>query len=314
MNCCCSKHAHRPIPAEWPVKAMLRVAEGRLAARTIGRHKRRILAPVEARELRDLRRVFRLELARVLDLLGRAKLPYTPNTGGAFNGAVAEAVDPAAMMAADELLELLLNGQNLTAYTAGLGDLYRDVMPAAMDQAAYEAMAARGIGITGKLTRFPRAERWITDHAIQFGDEFAKSVTATTNDAIRRQLAQGMAGFESTDDLAKRVRAVYDAAGKKRAEMIVRTELNRAYSSASHEAYRELGVDGKFWIISGSEYAVLPEVCAVNADMGTIRMGESFDDVDGSPIDAPPAHPNCLCDLGIDIQPDWEPPDWLEEV
>lgn len=295
----------------------LRVMEARLADRTIGRRKRRILGPVEKRAIASLARLFRVESTRVLELMSRAKLPYTPiDHGPEFRAAVAEAprLDPAVEAELDELMRLLVNGQNVASYQADINGLYLDVMPKAMDEATFEAMAARGIGIRGKLARFPRAEQWIRDHAITFGEKYAADVTEATNAAIRNQLATGFSEFESVEQMMGRVRKVYTDATRYRAERIVRTETNRAYTSASHEAYQQLGVEGKYSIISGSEYAVLPEICAVNAERGTIPMSDSFEDIWGDPCDGPPYHPNCLCDLGIDIAPDWEPPDWVEEV
>lgn len=285
----------------------LRVAESRLADATIGRRKRRILAPIERRETAQLRRLFRVEARRVLELLERARLPYHPRGGEFREQSVAEAVpNLTSAMDADlsRFLSYILNGQDVASYATGLGGLYRDVLPAAIDNAILQSMIAAGIGVDGPLARFPRAEQWIRANAIQFGERFADSVTETTNRAIRNQLAQGFANFESVPQLAKRVRSVYADADKYRAEVIVRTEANRAYSAASVEAYRQMGVESKFWIISGSEYAVYPEICAVNAERGTIAMADSFEDSSGDPIDGPPAHPNCFLHHGIQITTD----------
>lgn len=229
------------------------------------------------------------------------------------SGIVAEAAVPRYATNPDlaRLLDFILNGQSASPYEAAFDTLYREVMPGAMDAATAEAMAAAGVGITGPLGRFPGAEKWIRDNAIRFGKKFAPGVTEATNAAIRNQLALGWKDFEPMDKLMARVRKVYSTATDYRAEMIARTEGNRAYTSASHEAYDQLGADGHFSIISGSEYAVWPEICAVNASLGVIPMSQQFEDIDGNPVDGPPYHPNCLCDEGIDFSDSWQLPEWV---
>ena len=209
------------------------------------------------------------------------------------------------------VMNYLLNGQSISPYESALDGFYRDVFPKAMDAATAEAMAAAGVGIHGTLGRFPGAEQWIKENAIRFGRRYAPKVTEATNAAIRSQLARGWSQFEGIDQLMARVRKVYTDCSVYRSETIARTEGNRAYSAASHEAYDQLGADGHYWIISGSEYAVWPEICAVNASLGTIPMSQQFEDSDGGDIDAPPAHPNCLCDEGIDFSDSWLAPEWV---
>jgi hypothetical protein len=40
-------------------------------------------------------------------------------------------------------------------------------------------------------------------------------------------------------------------------------------------------------------------------------MAQQFEDSDGMEIDGPPAHPNCLCDEGIDFSDSWQLPEWV---
>lgn len=314
MPCCIAeRHTRLAPPDNYPLTVGLRVAESRIAERTIARRKRRILDKYALPAAALLKRAFKSEAGRVLDALKSYRLPYAPKLQDmAERVAEAKTFGPVTDPEFRRLLDYILNSQSLSPYDAALDALYRDVMPHAMDAATAEAMAAAGMGITGTLGRFPGAEQWIREHAIRFGKRFAPGVTEATNNAIRTQLAQGWAQFESIDKLMARVRSVYDTATNYRAEMIARTEGNRAYTEASHEAYDQLGAQGHFWILSGSEYAVWPEICAVNAEKGIIAFDESFEDIDGGEINGPPAHPNCLCDEGIDISA--ELPDWVQGV
>ncbi len=312
MPCLVSpRHSHLPPPVGWPVMAEMLVAEGMLSERTIARRKKRVLDKFQPHATADIKRAFRSEGARVLDIVRAFRLPYVPRET-AVSGIVQEAAAPRINNPdLARLLDFILNGQSASPYEAAFDTLYREVMPGAMDAATAEAMAAAGVGITGPLGRFPGAEKWIRDNAIRFGKKYAAGVTEATNAAIRNQLALGWKDFEPMDKLMARVRKVYSTATDYRAEVIARTEGNRAYTSASHEAYSQLDADGHFWIISGSEYAVWPEICAVNASRGVIPMAQEFEDIDGAGIDGPPAHPNCLCDEGIDFGDSWQLPEWV---
>jgi len=277
-------------------------AEQRVAQRTIRRHKNRVLDKAAGELARELRRLYRREAGRVLSILRSARLPYTAR----------QAQEQLAPLSPDQLYELLLNGVDLTGYEAALVEAYQDVMAEAMQSVVDQA--ARGVGLRGgELMRFPQAQRWLKAHSIEFGRKFAGTVTASTNEAIRAQLAQGWQNFEGIDRLIERVQSVYDTAERYRAEMIARTEGNRAYSAATMEMGRELGASMKFWIVSGSPYSLV-DVCGENANLGTIPIGGSFADIEGLPIDAPPAHPNCLCDVGYEFADDWQVPEELTEV
>ena len=88
--------------------------------------------------------------------------------------------------------------------------------------------------------------------------------------------------------------AIEDSTGfnADRAEMISRTELAFADSNGNMEAYRASGVvHGKEWIVgSGHDQ---DDECDDNEEAGVIPLDEIFPSGD----DAPPSHPNCVCDV-----------------
>jgi hypothetical protein len=58
--------------------AGLLVAEGMLSERTIARRKRRVLDKYQPQAVADIKRAFRSEGARVLDIVRAFRLPYVP--------------------------------------------------------------------------------------------------------------------------------------------------------------------------------------------------------------------------------------------
>ena len=74
-------------------------------------------------------------------------------------------------------------------------------------------------------------------------------------------------------------------------EMVARTELSRAQTAGQLAVYRAAGVQTFIWQSNHG-----PTVCdeCNDADGTVVRDGELFDGVD---VDAPPAHPNCCCNL-----------------
>lgn len=302
--------------ATGPVDLLLhdmRSAESRLTQLTVARRRQRVVNPVVKRITEDLRYVVRREQERVLDLLAQAQIRYSGR------------VNEAQVYDVNALMRLLLNGVDVNQYQAVLEDGYRTVMPGAMDTTLQQVLDAAGIkyrvGPVGdlflsggiRLVRFRGAENWIRDHSIVFGRRYAGEVSGTLNDQIRATLADGMAQFEAMPELRKRVKAVYQSAIDYRVEMIARTETNRAYNAAFQETGQRLGVRQKYWISSGSPYAEV-DVCGENAAQGNIQLWEKFEDVKGRPIDGPPAHPNCLCSLGLDVQDNYRVPEEFLEV
>lgn len=280
--------------------ARLRSQISRLAFQ---RRKRQVLDPAERALMLALKRIYRVEAERVTQMLAGVQLPPR---------AVQEADNRHVARSVDDLMRLMLNGIDLLPYEAALLMSSRAVMPAAMS-ALLEQLAARSVGVSGELMRFPQAQEWIGKRAIEFSKRYAKTVSETTNKAIRTQLAQGWDAGEGMDKLIARVKNVYASAGDRRAEMIARTESSRAYNTAQLEMGRKLGADKKFWISSGSPYAAV-DACGENEAMGKIPVDASFHDNDGNPIDGPPAHVNCLCDIGYDFPEDLEIPFELSEV
>ena len=114
------------------------------------------------------------------------------------------------------------------------------------------------------------------------------AINEATRDMLRTDVTTAINEGWSTKDLANALSENY-AFSDARAETISRTEVARSHIEGQMIAYREAGVEKKQWIL-GDEAC---DECQANADEGVI----AFDDAFPSGDDAPPAHPNCLCDL-----------------
>ena len=114
------------------------------------------------------------------------------------------------------------------------------------------------------------------------------AITDSTREMLRSDVTNAINEGWSTNDLANALSENY-AFSDRRAETISRTEVARSHIEGQMIAYREGGVEKKRWIL-GDEAC---DECQANADEGII----AFDDVFPTGDDAPPAHPNCLCDL-----------------
>lgn len=78
--------------------------------------------------------------------------------------------------------------------------------------------------------------------------QFAVRLNETTYEQLQASLSEGVAKGESIDDLAGRVEDVMGDRIRSSAEVIARTEVNRASSTGDIEAWRQTGiVAGKRW-------------------------------------------------------------------
>lgn len=129
----------------------------------------------------------------------------------------------------------------------------------------------------------PRAVKWMADHALEATDSY----TDTMKDDITFILQQGIDVGVSVQDIADSLAQFFDETDDWRAMRIARTEAITSYAQGNLEGYRQSGVvSGKQWL-PDSEAC---DICAANADAGTIDLDDNFPSGDDAPI----AHPNCF--------------------
>jgi phage portal protein BeeE len=146
---------------------------------------------------------------------------------------------------------------------------------------------------------------WVTEFIEARTNMLAGGVTDTTYQAITEQLAEGVAGGESIDDLAARVRSVFETASTQRATVIARTEVISAYNGAAVAGAASLPAD----VVAGQEYIATRDgrVRAAHAAAdGQVRaVGEPFDvggealAYPGDPAGAAKNTVNCRCTVAF---------------
>lgn len=210
-----------------------------------------------------------------------------------------EAADLGPKQRASEVLEQL----DLTGLAILRGKAEKLLKQVTKDGAAV-ALAQIGVEDDRKIVALAnkRAEEYARDRAAELvgmrwvGDDLVPNPSASyridsaTREMLRGLVENAIAEGSSNDDLAA---AIEDATAfsPERAEVIARTETAAADVNGNMGAYRSSGlVVGKQWVLAQDEYC---DDCAANEAQGVIGLDEVFSTGD----DAPPAHPNCRCDV-----------------
>lgn len=148
----------------------------------------------------------------------------------------------------------------------------------------------------------PRAVQWAENRAAELvgmrwvdgelvpNPNAAWRIDESTRELLRGFVAEAIDAGWSNDRLAKEIGDSF-AFSDARAETIARTETAYADIQGNMVAYEESGiVVKKRWYVAQSEYC---DICDGNAQQGAIGLKAFFASGDY----APPAHPNCRCDV-----------------
>lgn len=173
--------------------------------------------------------------------------------------------------------------------TLGLGGVSRELIDRVSEQAKdyAERRSAELVGMR------------VVDGELRANPSAAYSITDSTREGLRGLVTEAITEGYSAAELADAMDENY-ALGADRASTVARTELAFAHVQGNMEVYKEYGVAGKSSLMADTH----PETdeCDDNADAGII----AFDDAFPSGDDAPPYHPNCLCDLLPHMQNEME--------
>jgi hypothetical protein len=138
-----------------------------------------------------------------------------------------------------------------------------------------------------------RAIEFARSYTIQLADDIFATTSDMAKEAVTRGLEQGL----SIDKIADEIEGV----PKYRAEMIARTETNRAANSGQYETFKILGAKNLEWVLSPGACPL----CTAIAARGTRPVGEPFA-VAGETLGGvvvrdtllhSPAHPNDRCTM-----------------
>ena len=131
--------------------------------------------------------------------------------------------------------------------------------------------------------------------AVEFLQEYTfnniKDMTEEISNDLKSELSRGIINGEGIPKLKKRVKKVFDV-GENRAEMIARTETNRAENSGKLLAMKASGLDmNKQWVTHEDDRT--STIC-MRLDGQVVGLDEDFKDSGSSwEGQAPPSHVNC---------------------
>ncbi len=222
----------------------------------IAKPKARMLAILRGRFRKQLRTVLR---AKELNLLKEAdtKKPLPHQVKTALHADVAG---------------LPLTGKEIDSFDAALG--------AAVTAGAHSIADKLG---QEKVDTEPFVSGYLRDGGFQ---RISAELDKTSVDRLSFVVADAYDAGDSFEGIVSKIRGEFNKFSTTRAEMIVQTELNDAYSQGALEFARQTGAEGKSWEPDGEACPI----CMENADQGTIPLDDDF----ASGDDAPPGHPNCF--------------------
>jgi len=119
-----------------------------------------------------------------------------------------------------------------------------------------------------------------------------KGLNEEMKERLRKEMVEGLLNHETPSQLKLRIMDTMDTTIQ-RAEMIVRTETNRAFNIGHFEAAKESGLDlVKQWSTHEDERTC--EVCN-GLDNQIVGMNDKFKTIKGDELLLSPAHPRCRC-------------------
>jgi hypothetical protein len=111
-------------------------------------------------------------------------------------------------------------------------------------------------------------------------------IVHTKLDRIGTALAKGLEKGFTAKETAKMIDTIIN--DPQHALVIAQTEMSRAMSVASRDAYEKANIEQVEWLVAEG-----CDDCQDNADASPIGIDETFPSGDSEP----PAHPNCMCAL-----------------
>lgn len=145
------------------------------------------------------------------------------------------------------------------------------------------------------------AREWLDSYSIRLSDQ----ISSSTDALLRGSLMSAITNGETLGELSERIQDVMgDAANRYRAEMIGRTEWQRAQNAGRLAQLQDAGAAWKVWRVN-------PEACdfcrqldgkRVAIDANFAEIGDELTLSDGSKMKLdysetphPPLHPHCRC-------------------
>jgi hypothetical protein len=187
---------------------------------------------------------------------------------------------------------------DMTKFESIVGDYLMQTLQAGV------ALGAAKIDVneTTWTTSNETAMAYIRNRGMALAVEVPETMKATLQATIERELASGFTITQIKDQIQE---VAPELAGWQ-AERIARTETAAAFCEGQRQLWESEGIASKQWLVGGGQCPLCDEI--VTKYPGEIPIGEEF--AAGVFIgQAPPAHPNCRCDLapGVEYFDDSQP-------
>lgn len=176
----------------------------------------------------------------------------------------------------DDKLVADINGQMVETYISGQAEMIT------------YGKTKLGVPIAYEGPPISQAIDWAEKH----GATLVKGLDEETKKRLAHTISQGIENKRGIPGLARDIKNTFNDMSRYRSQLIARTETANALSQASLDTMKDMGIDGKEWITSGSTYSQEDD-CGRNEAEGVIPVGQAFQ----SGHHAPPAHPDCECAL-----------------
>ncbi len=220
---------------------------------------------------RELRKYFRsLEDAFPYSKLSKIYNKYVKESLGSETGDI---LDPI-LATFDDSLTSSMNGHRAETYISGQAEMIT------------WGKTKGGVPIAYEGPPISQAIDW----AEKRGAALVKGLDEETKKRLAHTISQGIENKRGIPGLARDIRKEFADMGRFRSQLIARTETADALSTASLDSMKDMGIDGKEWITSGSTFSQEDE-CGENEAEGVIPVDQAF----SSGHHAPPAHPDCEC-------------------
>jgi len=186
-----------------------------------------------------------------------------------------------------------------------LAEEMKALLIAIISELGQEALDEMELAIAFDVT-IPEVRQWVDGYAFQF----AEKIEADSIDKLKRVIGDAMEEGKTIPEIIKDLRGQFDDWSKYRAEMVARTEANRASTRANLEAWRQSGV------VKKKRWYANPDACPFckPLDGKIITLEKTFFEkgdthtatVDGKKrtmklnyesVKGPPLHPFCRCSL-----------------
>lgn len=146
----------------------------------------------------------------------------------------------------------------------------------------------------------------VLDFVERYTVKFAQRTSQSTLDGVRAELLKAMDGEVTVDGLRQNFEKRFPEWSSSKAEMVARSETNRAANIGAKGAYVEGGATKLKWLTSSDpcEFCAQLSGQIVGVDQVFVKVGSNVTGVNGGTlknryldVEAPPLHPHCVCTI-----------------